>query len=526
MKFNLKTLIFHPKNIFSNALPADKELKNFIRPVKNACFSFVSPTPTHNPILVHCALEFAKTFELNEETINSEPFLNWVSGKETLPETAPYAMCYGGFQFGHWAGQLGDGRAINLFEIEKNNQLYTFQLKGAGKTPYSRNADGLAVLRSSIREHLCSEAMYYLGVPTSRSLSLCLSGNQVLRDVLYNGNPAYEKGAIVCRVAESFIRFGSFQILAAQNDIDTLKKLADYTIQHFFKDIDFHSEEKYLHFFKTICEQTLQLVVHWQRTGFVHGVLNTDNMSIHGITIDYGPYGWLENFDPNWTPNTTDRENHRYAYGKQAEIIHWNLYQLANALFPLIKEAKGLEEILNNFPKQYIKAYSNMMFEKLGIFSEENKAKIDLQTLEVSLEEAEIDYTIFFRKLSKINKETSDFWSILKDAFYNLEEQKHPKYKNINDFILLYIDVLKGEFLPNEERTEKMNAVNPKYIFRNYMAQMAIEQADEGNYELINTFYNLLQKPYNEQPENEQWFQKRPNWADNKVGCSALSCSS
>ncbi|MBF4986406.1 YdiU family protein, partial [Nonlabens mediterrranea] len=243
----------------------------------------------------------------------------------------------------------GDGRAINLFVMVHNDQRWAWQLKGAGPTPYSRNGDGFAVLRSSIREHLCSEAMHHLGVPTTRSLSLSLSGEQVLRDMLYDGHAAHEKGAIVCRVAPSFIRFGNFELAAAQGNTDLLKQLTDYTIKTFYSQITTTGKEAYLQFFKEVTDRTLDMIIHWQRVGFVHGVMNTDNMSILGLTIDYGPYGWLEPYDHGWTPNTTDRQNKRYRYGAQPEIGLWNLLQLANALYELIEDGPALEKILNSY---------------------------------------------------------------------------------------------------------------------------------------------------------------------------------
>ena len=250
---------------------------------------------------------------LDSEDIKTEEFLKVFSGNKVLENTDPYAMCYGGHQFGNWAGQLGDGRAINLTEVVHEDQRWALQLKGAGETPYSRTADGLAVLRSSIREHLCSEAMFHLGVPTTRSLSLMLTGDEVLRDMLYDGNADYEKGAVVCRVSPSFIRFGNFQILAARKDVKTLTELTDYTIRHFFPKIKSTGKESYIEFFNEVVDRTLEMIVHWQRVGFVHGVMNTDNLSILGLTIDYGPYGWLEDYDVDWTPNTTDRGHKRLA---------------------------------------------------------------------------------------------------------------------------------------------------------------------------------------------------------------------
>jgi len=302
---------------FIKELPADTILDNTRRQVENACFSYVTPTKTANPELVHVSPEMLSELGITEEEAKTEDFLKVFTGNAILPNTKPYAMCYGGHQFGNWAGQLGDGRAINLTEVTHNNKHWAIQLKGAGATPYSRTADGLAVLRSSVREYLCSEAMYHLGVPTTRALSLSLSGDQVLRDMLYNGNAAYEKGAIVSRIAPSFLRFGSYQILAARQDTKTLKTLVDYTIKHHFSHLGEPSKETYLAFFETVLNDTIKMIIHWQRVGFVHGVMNTDNMSILGLTIDYGPYGWLEGYDANWTPNTTDNQHKRYRFGAQ-----------------------------------------------------------------------------------------------------------------------------------------------------------------------------------------------------------------
>jgi uncharacterized protein YdiU (UPF0061 family) len=226
--------------------------------------------------------------ELNLDELKPKDFLAYFSGQKLIPGSIPFAMCYGGHQFGNWAGQLGDGRAINLCEIKGKTQTWATQLKGAGHTPFSRTADGLAVLRSSVREYLCSEAMFYLGVPTTRALSLSLSGDAVLRDVLYDGNPAYEKGAIVSRISPSFLRFGSFEIFTARDDLKNLKVLVDYTIKHHFPHLGAPSKENYIAFFKEVTERTLKMIIAWQRVGFVHGVMNTDNMSILGLTIDFG----------------------------------------------------------------------------------------------------------------------------------------------------------------------------------------------------------------------------------------------
>jgi len=518
----------HIQNNFTAELPADPSEINIPRQVEKAFFSYVEPKKPSNPSLIHASVEVADLLGMSQDDILSEDFLNVFSGNSLYPETRPYALAYAGHQFGNWAGQLGDGRAINLTEVRHNKKSFTLQLKGAGPTPYSRTADGFAVLRSSIREHLCAEAMHYLGVPTTRSLSLVLSGDQVLRDILYNGNPAYEKGAVVCRVAPSFIRFGSFELFASRNDRVNLKLLADFTIKHHFPDIKCEGAEKYVAFFRVVTQTTLKMIVHWQRVGFVHGVMNTDNMSIHGITIDYGPYGWLEDYDPNWTPNTTDRQNKRYRFGNQPNVALWNLYQLANALFPIINDAKPLEEILKAFSSDYETEYLNMMRNKLGFKIIKDQDAVLIESLIELLQLAETDMTIFFRNLGTILKEDSDVIAFDKitEAFYNKQNLDESVLNNWKIWLSHYSSRISEETLSDTERKVQMNAVNPKYVLRNYMAQLCIDEADKGDYSLLNELFELLKKPYDEQPESQKWFAKRPDWARDKVGCSMLSCSS
>ncbi|NIJ46351.1 uncharacterized protein YdiU (UPF0061 family) [Wenyingzhuangia heitensis] len=513
MKLNIQ-------DTFTSELPADSNLENFTRQVENACYSLATPIKTKNPNLLHVNTEVAKQLGFSDEDLKSKEFTKLVTGNTVYPNTEPYAMCYGGHQFGNWAGQLGDGRAINLFQV-KTDKSYTLQLKGAGKTPYSRTADGLAVLRSSIREYLCAEAMFNLGVPTTRSLSLSLSGDEVLRDVLYNGNPAYEPGAIVARVSESFIRFGSFQIFASRNDKTTLAALMNYTIRHHFPNLEENSKEDYIKLFQEIVNATVTMIVHWQRVGFVHGVMNTDNLSVLGLTIDYGPYGWLDNYDPDWTPNTTDSQNRRYRYGQQPNIGLWNLYQLANTFYTLTEDAKPLEEALNSYKTQFEEQNLAMMCAKIGIETPNKQDYILIQSLETNLKLIETDMTIFFRLLA-----TADKIEDCLDAFYTPEQLKGETLTEWQVWFDQYFTRLASENISKEERIAKMNTTNPKYVLRNYMSQLAIEAAEEGDYSLINELYNLVQKPYDEQPKNEKWFAKRPDWAKKKVGCSMLSCSS
>ena len=518
---------------FTEELPSDPLLENTRRQVPNACYSYVTPKKTDNPTLVSVAKEVAELLGLTEDDWQSETFVQLFTGNELLKGSRPYAMCYGGHQFGHWAGQLGDGRAINLAEVEHNNKRWALQLKGAGPTPYSRRADGLAVLRSSIREYLCSEAMHHLGVPTTRALSLSLSGDQVLRDVLYNGNAAYEKGAIVCRVAPSFIRFGNFEIFASRKDEKTLQQLTDYTIQQFYPELGTPSKETYIAFFAAVAKRTMEMVIHWQRVGFVHGVMNTDNFSILGLTIDYGPYGWLEGYDPNWTPNTTDSREKRYRFGNQPNIAFWNLLQLGNALFPLVKEAEPLEAILHEYQSNYVPAYYQMMRQKLGLQTEILGDSELIDSLEELLTLTETDMTIFFRNLGDFKKDTvledastTSFLQPVLAAFYKPEELIHTTLQQWHAWFKIYAIRLQKESLSDAERKKEMNRHNPKYVLRNYMAQLAIDAADNGDYRMIEELLDLVRNPYGEQPEMEKWFAKRPDWARHKVGCSMLSCSS
>ncbi|WP_298119630.1 YdiU family protein [Flavobacterium sp.] len=519
---------FKLNNRFSSELKADTNETNTTRQVLNAAFSYVNPRIPSNPKLIHYSKEVADLLNITPDEANSKDFLELFSGKSVLPNSRPYAMNYAGHQFGNWAGQLGDGRAIVLAEIKNNNQTFMLQLKGAGATPYSRRADGLAVLRSSIREHLCSEAMHHLGVPTTRSLSLISTGDEVLRDVMYDGNADYEKGAVICRVAPTFIRFGNFELFSAQNDIENLKALADFTIKYFYSEIQSEGKEKYVHFFKLIAERTRKMIIHWQRVGFVHGVMNTDNMSILGLTIDFGPYGWLEDYDPNWTPNTTDREYRRYRFGNQPDVAQWNLFQLANALYPLIEESSELEKILNDFKTFYDVDYVDMMKSKLGLEKFHKNDEKLISELENVLQLSETDMTIFFRELSTVKKEDSAGCgiSIINNAFYNPKEITKSILKSWEKWFTKYIERINLEDHSDDVRKEKMDKVNPKYVLRNYMAQLAIDAANNEDYSLVEELHQVLKKPYDEQLEFEKWFTKRPDWAREKIGCSMLSCSS
>lgn len=528
----LERLVFDNK--FTRELPADPEQKNFRRQVEQACFSRVRPAVVSHPEKIACAREVAELIDLPEFECDSQRFADVFSGNALLDGMDPYAMCYGGHQFGNWAGQLGDGRAINLGEvINKKGDRWILQLKGAGPTPYSRDADGLAVLRSSVREFLCSEAMFHLGVPTTRALSLVSTGEQVMRDMFYDGNPTLEPGAVVCRVAPSFLRFGNFEILSSRGDTDTLRALLDYTLRTDFPHLGSPSQEVYLQWFEEVCSKTAEMVVHWQRVGFVHGVMNTDNMSVLGLTIDYGPYGWLEDYDSDWTPNTTDASGRRYRFGSQGQVAQWNLYMLAQAIYPLIDEPEPLQKALDSFARQYTSGWNTMMANKLGL-SEYRPAGDDELIAELLnvLAQLETDMTIFYRRLTNISSATSPDASDselifpLQDAYYDPAQLDIEVSKKIAGWLRKYIHRLRKDAMDNTQRVQQMNSVNPKYVLRNYLAQLAIDKAHEGDYSMINELLELLRNPYAEQPANERFAEKRPDWARDRAGCSMLSCSS
>ena len=533
----LDKLIFD--NRFIQELPADPEIENFRRQVQSACYSHVKPTQVSESVLVAYSKEMAEQLGITIEDCKSEQFSQVFVGNQLLPGMNPFAMCYGGHQFGHWAGQLGDGRAINLGEVVNHkNQRWVLQLKGSGLTPYSRNADGLAVLRSSVREFLCSEAMYHLGVPTTRALSLILTGEQVVRDMFYDGRPKAEQGAVVCRVAPSFTRFGSFQIYTARGETDLLRQFVDYTIRtdfpHLLKDSQSLGKECYLLWFEEICRTTAEMIIHWQRVGFVHGVMNTDNMSILGLTIDYGPYGWLDDYDPDWTPNTTDASERRYRYGQQPEIALWNLVQLANAIYPLIESVEPLQLALSVYNETYQQGWQSMMAEKLGLKSFDPETDDELcKELLALLAEVETDMSIFYRKLAFINVEVeldgqSDEQLIepLLDAWYRFEAVSAEYKSRFANWLRLYILRVQKEGTHQTDKKQRMNSVNPKYVLRNYLSQLAIDKAEQGEFSMVKELLELMRHPYDEQPDKEEFAKKRPDWARNKPGCSQLSCSS
>lgn len=531
---SLETLSFD--NSFVRDLPGDPITENSRRQVAGACYSQVKPEQVAAPHLVAYSPEVARLLNLPDQECSSKTFTELFVGNKLLKEMIPFAMCYGGHQFGTWAGQLGDGRAINLGEvINGEGQRWVLQLKGAGPTPYSRSADGLAVMRSSVREYLCSEAMHHLGIPTTRALSIVATGEDVLRDMFYDGNPKMEPGAVVCRVSPSFIRFGNFEILAARNDYALLKQLIDYTITTDFPHLGAPSPETYIEWYSEICRTTVDLILHWMRVGFVHGVMNTDNMSILGLTIDYGPYGWLEGYEAAWTPNTTDAQGKRYCYSNQPHIGQWNLLQLANAIFPVIQQKKAMEEALAGYNESFLHGWNKLMASKIGL-SEFNAATDNdlIGELVEILQLVETDMTIFFRNLADWQQMTSEAsssdnpspLSLLEQAYYKPDELTESYRKRRDRWLQNYHKRLVNDPQTVEQRKKEMNRINPKYVLRNYLAQLAIDKAETGDYSLVDELLDVVRHPYDEQPEYEKYAAKRPEWARNRAGCSMLSCSS
>lgn len=520
------------------------------RQVPKACYSSVKPSLVKAPKLLGWSEDMAHILGIEKPEADSSSLFA-LAGNSILPGMNPYSARYGGHQFGHWAGQLGDGRAITLGEIIiPETGRWEIQLKGAGPTPYSRRSDGRAVLRSSLREFLCSEAMHFLGIPTTRALSLVSTGDNVIRDMFYDGNPRPEPGAITCRVSPSFIRFGNFEIHAHSNEHSILTKLANFVIKEYFPDLLPHSKlnspklisldkelpkEIYAEWFKDVCKKTALMISHWMRVGFVHGVMNTDNMSILGLTIDYGPYGWLEGYDHSWTPNTTDAQGKRYAFANQVQIGLWNLARFGEALLPLVEEVPLLESGLKAYTETFKESHQSMLAKKLGLsnLSHEDDDLLISDLYEL-LHETETDMTLFFRNLGGLipfpkDKPNSTFQTnleCLEEAFYEKDILNSDYRAKLEAWLSRYITRSKNDELSPEDKLITMNSANPHFILRNYLSHQASELAAEGDLSLLNRLLEALKRPYDPLPEHRDLLIRRPEWARNKAGCSALSCSS
>jgi uncharacterized protein YdiU (UPF0061 family) len=515
-------------NRFVRELPGDAEISPRRRQVLRACWSAVEPTPVAAPKVIAWSHEVATALGLTGDDIAAPWFAQVFGGNALVSGMSPYAACYGGHQFGSWAGQLGDGRAITLGEaVGVAGDRLELQLKGAGPTPYSRTADGRAVLRSSIREFLCSEAMHHLGVPTTRALSLVLTGDDVVRDMFYNGNARAEPGAIVCRVAPSFIRFGNFEILTARNDEALLAQLVDFTIARDFPHLDGDTQQRRAAWFAEVCERTARMIVHWMRVGFVHGVMNTDNMSILGLTIDYGPYGWLDNFDPHWTPNTTDAAGRRYRFGQQPAIAQWNLIRLAEALLPAFDDEAPLNAGLDRFAAVYAAEYDAMNRAKFGLRTADSDDAALMRDCFALLHAVEVDYTLFFRALGDVPDAIgadATLESLIGDACYD-DDKRAARGAELLAWIHRWHQRVVRDGAASGRRTH-MHAVNPRFVLRNYLAQQVIDRAEAGEYAPIADLLEVMRRPYDEQPNHSAYAARRPDWARDRAGCSMLSCSS
>ena len=371
--------------------------------------------------------------------------------------------------------------------------------------------------------------MHHLGVPTTRALSLVTTGDAVVRDMFYNGNAQEEPGAIVCRVAPSFIRFGNFEIFAARNDLALLAQLVDFTIARDFPHLAPITDEteRRATWYAEVCERTARLIVHWMRVGFVHGVMNTDNMSILGLTIDYGPYGWIDNFDPHWTPNTTDAQGRRYRFGQQPAIAQWNLVRLADAIAPLFADESALQAGIDRFSTVYIADYEAMNAAKFGFTQRGEREQTIIREAFRLLYDAEMDYSMFFRALGELPDDlpAESASALLGDVFYD-DSKRDAQATALDTWLQQWHACVREHGRPFAERRAAMHAVNPWFVLRNYVAQQAIDAATAGDFTVVRTLLDVLRDPYTEQPPHRQYALRRPEWAKHKAGCSMLSCSS
>lgn len=466
-------------------------------------YSEVEATPVRKSEVLHVNKALAHQLGITDKDLNSADFADYFAGNKKVPGSHPLAMVYAGHQFGYYVPQLGDGRALLLGEVlDKQGERWDIQLKGAGQTPYSRMADGRAVLRSTIREYLCSEAMHALGIPTTRALCLVATHEPVVREEV-------EPGAILTRVAQSHLRIGHFEFFYYTGRHEELKQLADYVIKRHYPHYPC-DEVGYAHVFEQAVLNTARLIAQWQAFGFCHGVMNTDNMSILGLTIDYGPFGFLDAFNAHHICNSSD-ETGRYAYDKQPSIAYWNLLGFGQALTPLIAADK-LQSIVAGFQDELVNQYEQLMHDKLGW---QQKRPEDMQLVNELLtimQDQSIDYTLFFRTLCdyQLAQDFSHF-NQLGSCLNKLE----PWMKKYDQRIGL-------EIIPAQQRQAVMKQCNPRYILRNYLVQQAIERAYQQDYQEIDRLFSILQHPFDDQEQYQQYAKLPPNWA--KKIC--VSCSS
>jgi uncharacterized protein YdiU (UPF0061 family) len=417
-------------------------------------------------------------------------------------DTNSISLVYSGHQFGQWAGQLGDGRAITLGELPvgESSELWDIQLKGAGKTPYSRFGDGRAVLRSSIREYLCSEAMHGLGIATTRALCLTTGETGVVRETI-------EPAAIVCRVARSHIRFGHFEHFHYSNNPQSVKQLADYLIgRHFCEWSD--NPKRYYLLLQSCVLGTAKTIAQWQSVGFCHGVMNTDNMSILGDTIDYGPFGFLDTYDPGFICNHSDHQG-RYSFQNQPSVALWNLNALATCFSSLL-DTSEITDCLQQYENEYLSHYRQIMAKKLGLLEYTQSDESLINQLLVMMANDRVDYTLFFRKLCDFSEQNQS----IRDYF--IDRDKFDLWSM--DYLLR----VKAQDLGDEQRKQAMQQVNPAYVLRNYMAQDAIKAAENGDFSEVELLLTILKDPFVSRPEAEKYAGLPPDWASEiTVSCSS-----
>jgi uncharacterized protein YdiU (UPF0061 family) len=471
-----------------------------------AFYAKLNPTPFSSaPYLVSFNPATAALLDLNPEEAARPEFARVFGGSMLVPGMEPLAMLYSGHQFGVYVPQLGDGRAILLGEVKNDRgERWDLHLKGAGLTPFSREGDGRAVLRSTIREYLCCEAMHGLGIPTTRALCIVGSNHKVYREEV-------ETGAMLVRMAPSHVRFGSFEILYYRKQHELLKVLADYVIAIHFPHLA-EGTDKYARFFSEVVERTARLIAQWQAVGWAHGVMNTDNMSIHGITLDYGPFGFIDDYDPGFICNHSDH-NGRYAFNQQPYIGLWNLSCLAQALLPLA-EKEDLKAALDRYTPLCEGRYMELMRAKFGLIETKEEDASLIQDLLALMHLHHVDYTIFFRSLGLFRAGSASLNEPLRDFF--LDREAFDKWAR------RYEGRLREEGSRDDDRLVRMNRVNPKYVLRNYLAQAAIEKAQKKDYAEIDRLLTLLQNPYNDQPGMDAYAAPPPNWGKHL----AVSCSS
>jgi len=467
-------------------------------------YSKVNTTPLSNQHLIHFNTDAAKLIGLNPDEQHRDDFTDIISGKKPLDQFFSLAMCYAGHQFGQFVPRLGDGRAILLAQVSHENKKWDLHLKGAGPTPYSRGSDGRAVLRSTIREYLCSEAIHGLGIASSRSLCMIGSDEEVYREQI-------ESGAMMIRMAPSHIRFGSFEYFYYTNQHTALRELADHLISEHYPALE-DTENPYLSLLTQCIDSTALLIAQWQSVGFSHGVMNTDNMSIHGITLDYGPFGFLDAFNPDYICNHSDYQG-RYAFNKQPEIGLFNLSCLAQALLPLISsDAETAAELakaeLEKYQTIHLEYYHLLMNKKLGLGKVIQGDTQLLKDLLEIMQQSQTDYTIFFRALSNNDSEPRDMF-INREAFDNWFKQ----YQQRTDM----------EQIDSHTRKQNMLKTNPKFILRNYLLENAIRQAeDKKDYSEIENLLKVCQSPFDEHPTFEGYANLPPAWASQiEVSCSS-----